>query len=78
MNANPKTQPITRASSRSASAEQRLKRTAHRAPGAPRAIWNLRGSGADGQSAFSDRDAFHGRPCGKIPWARRRGTHCCR
>ncbi len=48
----------------------------HQAPGAAGAVWHLRGSGADGQSAFSDRDASHGRPRGEIHWARRRGARC--
>ena len=37
-----------------------FKRTWHHAPGAAAAVWHLRGSGADRQSAFSDRDAAHG------------------
>jgi len=37
-----------------------VERTWHRAPGAAAAVRNLRGSGADRQSAFSDRDAAHG------------------
>ena len=48
----------------------------HQTPGAAGAVWHLCGSGADGQSAFSDRDASHGRPRGEIHWARRRGARC--
>src|SRR6266851_4928610 len=53
-----------------------VERTWHQAPGAAAAVWYLRGSGADRQSAFSDRDAAHGRTRGEIHWARRRRARC--
>ena len=37
-----------------------FKKTWHHAPGAAAAVWHLRGSGANRQSAFSDWDAAHG------------------
>src|SRR5215472_9771989 len=49
-----------------------FKKTWHHAPGAAAAVWHLRGSGANRQSAFSDWDAAHGRKRGEIHWARRR------
>ena len=53
-----------------------VERARHHAAGSPRAVRRLRGSGADGQSALSERDASYGRPPGAIHWARRRGARC--
>src|SRR5712691_8743914 len=67
--------------SRRLSAYQRraaVERTWHQAPGAAAAVWHLHGSGADRQSAFSDRDAAHGRTRGEIHWARRRRARCAK
>src|SRR5438270_524374 len=67
--------------SRRLSARQRraaVERTWHRAPGAAAAVWHLRGSGADGQSALSDWDVAHGRTRREIHWARRRRAQCAR
>src|SRR5712675_1874498 len=55
-----------------------VERTWHRAPGVAAAVWYLRGSGADGQSAFSDWDVAHGRTRGEIHWARRLRDRCAR
>src|SRR5262249_34022618 len=54
---------LANGNSRRLSARQRraaAERTWHPAPGAARAVRHLRGSGADGQSVVSDRDASHG------------------
>src|SRR5713226_395678 len=55
-----------------------VERTWHRAPGSAAAVWHLRGSGADGQSALSDWDVSHGRTRREIHWARRRRAQCAR
>src|SRR5580765_8192568 len=53
-----------------------VERTWLQAPGATGAVRQLRGSSADGQSAFSERDASHGRPTRRDSlgaWALSRG-----
>src|SRR5438876_11008030 len=45
-----------------------VEKTWRQAPGAARAIRRLRGSGADGQSAFFERDAAHGRSRALAVW----------
>jgi len=55
-----------------------VERTWHQASGATRAVRHLCGSGADRQSAFSYRDASHGRSRREIHWTRRRGARCGR
>ena len=45
-----------------AGAEQRLKELGMKLPPPPEPFGDICGSGADGQSAFSERDASHGGP----------------
>ena len=51
-----------------------VERTWHQTPGAASAVRHIRGKGADGQSAFSERDAAHRRPWSEIYRTRRRGA----
>jgi len=43
-----------------------FERTRHQTPGPAGTVWHLCGSGAAGQSAFSDRDASHGSRAAKF------------
>src|SRR6266567_764942 len=53
-----------------------VKRTWHQASDATSAVRHLCGSGADGRSAFSYRDASHGSTEREIHWTHRRRTRC--
>ncbi len=76
MNANPKTQPITRASSRSASAEQRLKELRIELPAPPEPFGTYAEAVQTGNLLFlTGMLPTEGRAA-KFFGARRRGTRC--
>src|SRR5256885_1266061 len=77
--ANGKTDGNSNGNTRKCSLRQRratVKRTWHQASDATSAVRHLCGSGADGRSAFSYRDASHRRTQREIHWTRRRRTRC--
>ena len=66
MNSVSKEQMVSSEGSWAASADERLKELGIKLPGAAGAVRHLYGSGADGQSTFSEWDASHGKPPGEI------------